>query len=205
MKGLVAKPDEILYFWFGELTAGFADDVHRTRWFSGGEPFDEEIRENFAGTVRAAAAGKLEQWLDQPPSRLAYILISDQFPRNLFRGTARAYELDSRALNAARTGVTAGMDRALTFDERSFFYMPFEHSECLIDQHACVGLFSQLRDQTPGGHRHLTGAHLRYAHQHRDIVSQFSRFPHRNDVLQRISTPEELLFLRDATTFGQAR
>ena len=129
MKGLMTMPDEILNFWFGKLNDGFADDEHRKRWFSGGESFYAQIRKNFAVTVQAAADGARESWLQQPRNRLAYILITDQFPRNLFRGTAKAYGLDSQALDAARTGITAGMDRALTYDERSFFYMPFEHSE----------------------------------------------------------------------------
>ena len=203
MNGLVADAHEVLDFWFGQQQNGFADDASRKRWFAGGKAFDDAIREQFASTVSAAARGELDDWLTQPLSRLAYILVCDQLPRNLFRGSSQAFDLDSQALAAARSGIADGLDRNLTFDERSFFYMPLEHSEDLLDQHACVGLFSLLRDRTPEGYRHLTGASLKYAQQHRDIVLRFGRFPHRNTVLQRSSTPEELKFLEEGPTFGQ--
>ncbi|MCZ6458942.1 MAG: DUF924 domain-containing protein [Gammaproteobacteria bacterium] len=203
MDGLVAEAPEVLQFWFGEQQKGFSADAFRKRWFAGGEAFDVEIREQLSGTIAAAASGELDDWLMQPLSRLAYILVCDQLPRNLFRGSPQAFDLDPQALAAARSGIIVGADADLTFDERSFFYMPLEHSEDLLDQHACVGLFSLLRDRTPEGYRHLTGASLKYAQQHRDIVLRFGRFPHRNTVLQRSSTPEELKFLEEGPTFGQ--
>lgn len=203
MNGLIAEASEVLEFWFGQQQNGFANDAQRKLWFAGGEAFDEAIREQFTSTVSAAAAGELDGWLTQPLSRLAYILVCDQLPRNLYRRSAQAFDLDPQALAAARSGIADGLDCDLTFDERSFFYLPFEHSEDLLDQHACVGLFSLLRDRTPEGFRHLSGASLKYAHQHRDIVRRFGRFPHRNAVLQRSSTPEELEFLEEGPTFGQ--
>jgi uncharacterized protein (DUF924 family) len=201
--GVIARADDVLAFWFGQQRDGFASDDQRKLWFAGGEAFDAEIREHFAGTVGAVTSGDIDDWLTQPRNRLAYILLCDQFPRHLFRGTFEAFDFDRLALAAARSGVAAGMDQELTFDERAFFYMPFEHSEDRLDQHACVGLFSLLRDRTPEGFRHLTGASLKYAQQHRDIVLRFGRFPHRNSVLQRSSTPEELKFLKEGPTFGQ--
>jgi uncharacterized protein (DUF924 family) len=195
---------ELLDFWFGVIADGFAGDAHRKRWFAGGTPFDEECRVRYGGLAAAAASGELDDWLDQPRARLAYILLTDQIPRNLHRGEAQAFATDAAALNAARTGVEARMDLTLTLDERCFFYMPFEHSESLVDQHTCVGLFTSLRDSTPEGSRHLTGGYLRYAQQHRDILTRFGRFPHRNAVLGRTSTAEELAFLESGPTFGQS-
>ena len=96
------------------------------------------------------------------------------------------------------------MDQSLTCDERCFFYLPFEHSESLVDQHTCVGLFSALRDATPNGFKHLTGSYLRHAQQHRDIIARFGRFPHRNAVLGRQSTPAEIAFLEHGSSFGQS-
>lgn len=195
---------ELLDFWFGVIADGFADDAHRNRWFGGGASFDEECRLRYGGLAAAAANGELDDWLDWPRARLAYILLTDQIPRNIHRGAAQAFAADAAALNAARSGVEARMDLTLTLDERCFFYMPFEHSESLVDQHTCVGLFTSLRDATPEGSRHLTGGYLRYAQQHRDILTRFGRFPHRNTVLGRASTPEELAFLEHGPTFGQS-
>jgi uncharacterized protein (DUF924 family) len=196
--------EDLLKFWFGKLTGGFSDDDHRSRWFSGGSGFDDDCRVTFASLAAGAADGELEDWLETPRTRLAYILLCDQIPRNIHRGSALAFATDGAALNAARTGIEKAMDLELAFDERSFFYLPFEHSENVLDQHTCVGLFSQLRDQTPEGSRHLTGGYLRYAHQHRDILQRYGRFPHRNAVLGRTSTEAELEYLEDGHTFGQS-
>ncbi len=198
------QASEVLEFWFGEPTGPFADDVHRQQWFNGGPAFDSRCRTRFSSLAARAADGELEQWLETPKTCLAYILLCDQIPRNIHRGTPMAFAADGPALNAARTGVDRGLDRTLGFDERCFFYLPFEHSESIIDQHTCVGLFSQLRDQTPDGFRHLTGNYLQFAHQHRDIIQRFGRFPHRNALLGRTSTPAELEFLEGGNDFGQS-
>jgi len=200
----VSDSERLLQFWFGDMTDGFADDEHRAHWFSGGAEFDNACRVEFASLATQAADGELDDWLDTPRSRLAYILICDQIPRNIYRGEALAFATDGAALNAARTGVEAHMDRELGSDERSFFYLPFEHSENLVDQHTCVGLFSELRDQSPDSHRQHIGANLRFAHQHRDILLRFHRFPHRNALLGRTSTSAELAFLEEGHHFGQS-
>jgi uncharacterized protein (DUF924 family) len=200
----VNEPEALLEFWFGQPSDGFADDAHRQRWFSGGPPFDDDCRMQFSSLAARAADGELNHWQDDARSCLAFILLTDQIPRNIHRGTPLAFATDGPALNAARNGVTSGFDQVLGFDERCFFYLPFEHSESLIDQHTCVGLFTQLRDQTPNGFRHLTGGYLQFAHQHRDIITRFGRFPHRNAVLGRTSSTEELEFLQDGPQFGQA-
>jgi len=201
---LNAEAEQLLRFWFGELSDGFSDDEHRRRWFSAETEFDQTCRVKFASLAARATDGELEDWLAEPRPRLGYILLCDQIPRNIYRGQALAFASDGQALNAARTGVDECMDQQLDFDERSFFYLPFEHSENLTDQHTCVGLFNALRDDTPEGFRHLTGAYLHHAHQHRDIVKRFGRFPHRNALLGREPTPEELNFLQDADDFSQS-
>ena len=199
------ESEALLEFWFGPLTNGFADDQHRQQWFSGGPTFDDTCRQTYSSLAARAADGDLDHWLGEARACLAFILLTDQIPRNIHRGTPMAFATDGPALNAARTGVEAGLDRALSYDERCFFYLPFEHSESLIDQHTCVGLFTQLRDETPSGWKHQTGGYLQYAHQHRDIIARFGRFPHRNSVLGRSSTEAELAYLEHGSTFGQSR
>ena len=200
----MSEPEALLTFWFGPQTDGFSDEAHRQKWFSGGPTFDDDCRMHFSSLAMQAADGDLDHWLDDARSCLAFILLTDQIPRNIHRGTPMAFATDGPALNAARNGVTAGLDRTLGWDERCFFYLPFEHSESLIDQHTCVGLFSQLRDETPNGFKHHTGGYLQFAHQHRDIIARFGRFPHRNSVLGRTSSKAELEYLEDGNTFGQS-
>lgn len=197
------RADSVLEFWFGTLDGGFSDERHRRMWWQADESTDQAVRQRFGPLIAQAAAGHLDSWLATPRGRLAFILVSDQFPRHVHRGTPAAFANDTLALETARYGVEKGADRELALDERSFFYLPFEHSESLVDQHTAVGLFSQLRDETPAGQRHLTGENLRHAHQHRDIISRFGRFPHRNSILGRQSTSLELAYLEGATTYGQ--
>lgn len=185
----------LLEFWFGDLIAGFAADGHRQRWFNGGAGFDEECRQQFGDLQDRAYHGELEFWLTNARGRLAFILLCDQIPRNIFRNDARAFRTDALALHAAQQGVAAASDRELSFDERAFFYLPFEHSENLLHQHTAVGLFTLLRDETPAGQRHLTGSYLQHAHQHRDTIIRFGRFPYRNAALGRTSCAAELQYL----------
>jgi len=187
--------EDVLEFWFGTLTEGFADTAHRERWFQVDDAFDQAIRAGFAGLLEQAAAGDLDGWLESARGTLAFILVTDQFPRNLHRGSARAFAWDARAKAAAAAGIRRRFDVTLDFDERAFFYLPFEHSEDLLDQHTSVGVFSALRDETPQGSRDLTGAYLRHAHQHRDVIRRFGRFPYRNAALGRASSPEEQAYL----------
>lgn len=193
----------VLDFWFGELTDGFADEAYRQRWFAVSEETDRACKDLALPLLDQAKRGELTAWLEQPLSALAFLVLCDQFPRNSFRGEARAFAWDHLALEAARKGIRDGIDRALSFDQRSFFYLPFEHSEDLIDQHTAVGLFTQLRDETPGPHKEKTGNALRYAHIHRDVIIRFGRFPHRNAVLGRTSTEDELAYLKNSDGFGQ--
>ncbi|NIP16393.1 MAG: DUF924 family protein [Pseudomonadales bacterium] len=190
-------------YWFGPLTAGFADPAHRERWFVASASFDAALTERFTPLVEAAPVGELDDWCETPRGRLAFVLVCDQLPRNIYRGTARAFATDRLALKAARDAVRAGVDLRLAPDERGFLYLPFEHSEDVLDQHLAVGLFTALRDASPKDKRDLTGGYLRSAQQHRDLIVQFGRFPHRNAILGRGSTPAEAAYLEDHSTFGQ--
>ncbi len=195
--------DALLDFWFGELSDGLADDAHRQRWFAPDRAFDEVCEQRFAPLLDRAQRGELDGWQTTPRGRLGFIVLCDQMPRNVHRGRSQAYAWDGLALAAAKAGIREKQDVELGWDERCFFYMPFEHSEDLIDQHTAVGLFSALRDESPGEIRELTGNYLRYAHQHRDIVQRFGRFPHRNAVLGRTSSDAEGAFVAGSDGFGQ--
>lgn len=193
----------LLDYWFGELRNGFADEAHRARWFRGEKAFDAALRQKFGHLVAAADAGQLQTWLESPRGTIAYVLVCDQLPRNIYRGTRQAFATDRLALAASRSAVQAGTDLLLDLEERGFLYLPFEHSENLLDQHTGVGLLMQLRDDTPKDKRALIGSSLRHAQQHRDIIRRFGRFPHRNAVLNRIAGPEESEFMAQGHGFGQ--
>ncbi len=194
----------LLSHWFGTLQAGFADAAHRKRWFGGGPAFDAELRARFSDLVEAALTDALGDWLESTQGLLAYVLVCDQLTRNLFRGRPEAFAGDTRALTAARQAIKQGIDTHLAPDERSFLYMPFEHSEDLLDQHTCVGLFVELRDQCADEHKQQLEEYLRYAIAHRDIIREFGRFPHRNAVLGRESSSSERRYLATGPTFGQS-
>lgn len=186
MDSATATSEALLALWFGPLDeAGHADEAHRLRWFRKDASFDRELRERFAALHGEVASGAHERWLATPRGRLAYVIALDQLSRNLFRDSPRAFENDARALAVALEGVDLGVDRKLAHDERSFLYMPLMHSEDLAMQERCVALFA--------GHPE----NLSFAEQHRDIICRFGRFPHRNAVLGRTSTPQEQEFLRE--------
>jgi uncharacterized protein (DUF924 family) len=181
----MATPDEILTFWLGPEQGGWRHDK-RKAWFERDAAFDAEIVERFLADWEAIAAGEREHWLEDPASCLAYILVLDQFARNMFRGDPRSWEQDPRARAAARRAVGRGWDRERSRVERTFFYLPFEHSENLADQDEGVRLISALGDERKTW----------YAERHREIIARFGRFPHRNAVLGRESTPE-IAFLEE--------
>ena len=194
----------LLDHWFGALKGGFADADRRKKWFAGGPAFDAELTSKFATLVQAGLRGELDAWRSgNQRARLAYVLVCDQLTRNIYRGQAAAFAGDDRALAAAREAVASGQDLALGHDERVFLYMPFEHSENLVDQHTCVGLFTELLEQSPPEQRERISGFLRYAQEHREIIRQFGRFPHRNEVLGRASSVEELQFIAEGRGFGQ--
>lgn len=198
---------ELHWFWFGTLDAGFSDSYHRDRWFTVDQDFDAALAQQFGALPEAIRVATSGESLVLPVSStlwLSCILATDQLPRNIWRGTARAFAFDSVALRLARVGIEHGLDQALTLDERGFFYMPFQHSENREDQDTSIELFSNLRDETPSGKRHLTGEYLRSAQTHRQIIMQFGRFPHRNAALGRANTQEEAAyFAKHPAGFGQ--
>ena len=178
----LATPAQVLGFWFG---AG------SEKWFSRDDAFDAAIREQFLPTYEAAAAGRLADWEATPESALALILVLDQFPRNMFRGSPRTFAADALALAVAKRAVAQGFDQKLELPKRNFFYMPFMHSENPADQERCVALSRQNADENT----------LKYAKLHADIIRRFGRFPHRNALLGRSTTPAEQAFL-DAGGFA---
>lgn len=176
---------DVLQFWFGEVPG-----ARRREWFVKDPAFDADIRVRFRELHEAAAHGELGTWKEASDSALALIVLTDQFPRNMFRGEARAFATDPLALETARHFITSGWDRALSPVERMFAYLPFEHSEVLADQErsleffAPLGAFEETKD-TPD-----------FARRHCEIVKRFGRFPHRNAALGRPGTPEEIEFLK---------
>jgi uncharacterized protein (DUF924 family) len=188
--------EQVLEFWFGQLSAdGRADAAHAQRWWKKDPAFDAEIRERFGALFAAVVGDQREAWLESARGTLAYVIAIDQFSRNMFRDTPRMFEHDARALRAAIAGIDRGFDRQLAFDERGFLYMPLMHSEQLAVQERCMALFAAFRDELEGEARARVTGSLDYAKRHRDIVQRFGRFPHRNQVLGRTSTAEEVEFL----------
>lgn len=191
-------PEKVLDFWFGELDEhGHASPESARRWFMKNHEFDREVKSTYEETHAAIARGDLESWLDTPRGRLAYVIVLDQLSRNMFRGTYQMFAHDEQALRAAVEGIDKGDDRALVTAERTFLYMPLMHSESLSTQNRCVALFEKLRDEQPPHLRERFEEHVKYAVMHRDIIQRFGRFPHRNPILDRTSTQEELDFLNE--------
>jgi len=165
-------PRDVLSFWF----------AREADWFRKSDAFDAEIRRQFLATYERVASGN--EWLDPGPDCLARIIVLDQFPRNMFRGTPRAFATDALALDAARHARAKGYDQGYSREEKIFAYLPFEHSESLADQELACKLMQPLGEEQ-----------YRYALAHRDIIARFGRFPHRNAILGRASTAEETAFL----------
>ncbi len=179
----------MLDFWFG-APASAARGRPRKVWFEKSDAFDGEIRVRFSENWERAARGELECWQDTPLAALALTVVLDQFPRNMFRGTAQAFASDALALETAQRMVADGFDRLLRPLERVFAYLPFEHAEDIDAQRRALELFERLDPGLPGS------SYLDYARRHHEIVARFGRFPHRNALLGRASTPEEVEFLK---------
>jgi len=173
-----ATSADVLAFW---RTAG------PKKWFAKDAAFDADISARFLATYESAAAGKLAGWETTPDGALALTIVLDQFPRNMFRHDARAFAADAAARAVADRAIGRGFDQRIASDERMFFYLPFEHSEDLADQERCCALFRAM------GNADL----LYWAELHADIIRRFGRFPHRNAVLGRMTTPAEQAFLDD--------
>jgi uncharacterized protein (DUF924 family) len=194
---VTVAPDDVLWFWLGDVDGdGLADDALTQRWWRKDPAFDHEVAAKFEPTWQAIMAGERGAWLETPHSTLAYLIVLDQFSRNMFRDTPRAFEGDAMALRVAANGVGRGLDRALHGHERVFFYMPFMHSEELAMQDRAVELFTALCDESEGRVREAVAGNVDYAKRHRDVIVRWGRFPHRNRILGRPSTPEEIEFLK---------
>ena len=162
-----------------------------TRWFRKDEAFDSAFRTRFEAAHEAAATGALDSWTADAEGALALLLLLDQFPRNAYRGTARMFATDAAAVRVADAAVASGFDQAVDTALRPFFYMPFMHSEALADQQRCVALCSPLGNDT-----------LRFARIHLDAIARFGRFPHRNALLGRDTTPDEQRYLDEGGFAG---
>lgn len=167
---------EVLRFWFEE---------HAKDWFVKNTELDAEIRRRFLALYEQAVAGALDGWLDDARECLARVILLDQFPRNMFRGAARAFETDPLARAAARRILARGWHERMTRAEQLFAYLPFEHSESLEDQNLSCELMKGFEPEL-----------VRYALRHREIIDRFGRFPHRNDILGRENTAAEIEFLK---------
>jgi uncharacterized protein (DUF924 family) len=197
-------------FWFGRLPLS-ADGLNRRILFWFGDESatlrqrrDEQIRVRFGTLVERAEKGELAAWADGPRRRLSLILLLDQFPRNIYRGSARAFACDSQALALALSGMQSGADAALNVVERIFFYSPLQHAESREVQEESVAAYRRLLAEAPEELHAPLKSVSRSAENHRAIIERFGRFPHRNRVLGRASTPEELEWLRTGgASFGQ--
>ena len=170
------RPADVLAFW---------RDAGPSKWFNGGADFDAECRHRFLDAHHAAARRELADWMDDAEGALALLLLLDQIPRNVFRGSAHAFATDGLAREFAGSAIDAGFDRRADPALRLFFYLPFEHSEDIADQDRSLQLFTAMGDAD----------YTDYARRHRDAIARFGRFPHRNAALGRTSTPEERAWL----------
>jgi uncharacterized protein (DUF924 family) len=185
---VTASWSAVLEFWFGAADSPELGR-HRRQWFEKSDAFDALVRDRFLATHEAAAAGALDAWAERPLAALALVIALDQFPRNVFRGTPRAFATDARALAVARGIAARGFDRAYLPAQAWFAYLPFEHAEALGAQAESLALFERLRGDPP------SASPIAYAQRHYAVIERFGRFPHRNAILGRASTPEEVAFL----------
>jgi uncharacterized protein (DUF924 family) len=211
---LVPKMDDarrVREFWFGRLPLDREALAERMRlWFAGEEAgagarqFDAAIRAEFGARIEAALRGELAAWADGPRRRLSLIILLDQFPRNIYRGRARAYAGDEQALALALSGMQSGADAALDPVERIFFYMPLQHSESPEVQEESIAAYRRLLGEAPQMLHGFFEETLKSAELHAALIRRFGRFPHRNRALHRASTTEEGAYLRESDGFGQS-
>ncbi|MBW8329969.1 MAG: DUF924 domain-containing protein [Thiobacillus sp.] len=192
-----AEAESVLAFWFG--SPGSATEVAGRQsklWFGKSPANDQAVIDRFTATLLAAAAGQLDHWTTTPRGRLALVIVLDQFPHHIHRDRPQAFATDPQALGLSLAALTADEDRQLAPIERVFLYLPLEHAESLDLQERSVALYEKLARAAAADERALFDNYLDYARKHRDVVARFGRFPHRNDILGRASTPEELEFLK---------
>ncbi|MBT9598480.1 MAG: DUF924 domain-containing protein [Vitreoscilla sp.] len=191
-----AHPASVLGFWFGDAPATSATDpACARRWWSKQDAVDQEIRDRFGALVQQAAAGALDAWAATPEGRLALIVLLDQFPRNMHRGTPAAFAHDVLARGHTLQGLEQGQFAPLLPVQKIFAYLPLEHAEDLALQDRCVALVQALRAEAPDAQAAVFDNYLGFAERHREVIRRFGRFPHRNAILGRETTPEEAAFL----------
>jgi uncharacterized protein (DUF924 family) len=197
MPAPIQTPDAILSYWFGDdpsdpETAGRQKKV----WWGHGQETDDLIRDRFGATLQAAAAGEPESWADTPRGRVALVIVLDQFSRNAHRDTPRMYAQDPAAVAHVRAALSAGEDEQLAFFERIFLLMPLMHAEDMASQDECCTRFQALADAHDDPLKERALGFHGFAVKHRAIVERWGRFPHRNEIVGRDTTPEEAEFLK---------
>ena len=188
--------ESIQEFWFGSDADDAVTAAKQAKlWWSKDDTLDAMIRQRFSATNQLALAETLDEWAVTGDGCLSLILLCDQFPRNMYRDSPAAFASDAKALALSKAGIASGFDRKLRAIQRVFFYLPFEHSELLADQDYAVSLFEQLATDANVAHQTIFDNFLNFALRHREVIRRFQRFPHRNKILGRDSTLEELAFL----------
>ena len=197
--------DEILSFWFKEQELSAPQiDRRMDTWFGEDPLFDHEIEKEFSSDIQQACAGELNHWADEPRGRLALIILIDQFRRNIYRNTAKAFSMDKLALKLCVEGAMEKKDKGLTPIQKVFFYMPLQHAESAKVQAKSVELFERLAESVSPTYQETFLTIAQFAELHKDIIDQFGRFPHRNKLLGRENTSEEDEYLAgDSPDFGQ--
>ncbi len=194
---MIATPEAVLDYWFGATgTAREIADRQSKLWFGKVAEKDREVSERFAPTFGAATTGSLDNWAATPRGRLALVIVLDQFPHHIHRDTPAAFAQDAKALALSLAALATGEDKSLALIERVFLYLPLEHAESLAMQDLSVAQYQQLVDEASEPERSLFENFLDYAHKHREVVLRFGRFPHRNDILARPSSADEIAFLK---------
>jgi uncharacterized protein (DUF924 family) len=194
---MVDQPENVLAFWFGP--PGSAAEIagrQRTLWFGKSPANDQAVIERFSATLAAATAGQLDHWIHTPRGRLALVIVLDQFPHHIHRDQPQAFATDPQALALSLDALATNEDRQLAPIERVFLYLPLEHAESIDMQERSVSLYEQLAQEAADDERALFDNFLDYARKHLDVVARFGRFPHRNAILGRPSTPDEIEFLK---------
>ena len=200
--GGACGPEEVLSYWFPkDINEADIQTLQRQgkRWMAGGPEVDREITERFGEVLERARRGELDHWADTPRGRLALIVVLDQFSRNIYRGSPLSYSQDERALKLALEGIGLGMDRELGAVERRFFWLPLGHSEDLALHERGVRHAEEEAANAPPHQRAMAEFGVSQAKAARHVIARFGRHPHRNEILGRTSTPEELEYLRTET------
>lgn len=199
------RAQDIVDFWIGPAAKDPEAAKARVKlWYQSTPETDEKIREQFGDDLARAERGELDFWQSSPEGSLALVILLDQFSRNLYRGTARAFSNDAHALRIAGEAIAAEQHEALPWMGRAFLYHPFHHAESLAHQDLSVALFEALYESVEPPWQDQVGGFLEYAREHREVVRRFGRFPHRNRVLGRENTPEEQEYLdAGANSYGQ--